>query len=186
MREFSDKELEMFFTDRSVRDLLINFIKEYDSELSDDAVINLALEYFLENLEIGDSEIIMDDTKQTYIMSKYLYIEKYILKEEVVQPDFTPETVRDDMLDIDFDENRDFVDKVIKRDGKCLVCGGRDNLEVHNVFPLNYYPCLGLEPGSVFTLCHECHENYHKRYSSARKVCLLTLIKFKRRYEGEI
>ena len=180
--EFSEAELEMFFTDMGIRDLLISFIKEYDSELSSDAIINLALEYLLENLESGESESIINDTKQVYVMSKYPYIEKYILKEEVVQPDFTPETVRDDMLDIDFDENRDFVDEVIKRDGKCCVCRGEDNLEVHNIFPLNRYPILGLEPGSVVSICHECHEKYHEMYSPW-KVCLLTLINFMKAYD---
>ena len=162
LNEFSDKQRELMFSDMRIRDLLMIEIQKYDSELSRDTVINLAMEYFLESLmECDDPWEMINDTKENYVISKYSFIE-YILNQNI---DYTPETVRDDMLDIDFDENRDFVDRIIQTEHMCCRCRSRDNLEVHNFKPLNRYPYLGLNPGNAVCICKDCHRKYHARYS---------------------
>ena len=163
LAEFSKKEQEIIFTEMRIRDILMIHIQKYDSELSKDAVINLAMEYFLESLEKTDyPQDFINETKETYIMSKYPFIE-YIQSQNI---DFTPETVRDDMLDIDYDENRNFVNLIIiEMNGMCCKCRSRQNLEIHNLKPLNKYPYIGLQPGNAIAICHDCHEAYHAKYS---------------------
>ena len=178
LREFSEDELEMFFTDKHLRQVLIMLIQEYGNSLSSDAIINLALQNLLGDLQMSnDPQTILDETEECYIMSHYSFIEKYILNEKIIFEEKRPLTVTEDMLDIDFEENREFVEKIIGNDGKRCVCGGEENLEVHNSLPLNQYPEIGLDERAVFPICRDCHEKYHSRYHE-NDVMPLTFLKF--------
>lgn len=54
LREFSEDELEMFFTDKHLRQVLIMLIQEYGNSLSSDAIINLALQNLLGDLQMNN------------------------------------------------------------------------------------------------------------------------------------
>lgn len=41
----------------------------------------------------------------------------------------------------------------IKRQGKCQLCGGTDDLEVHHIVPFHIDPDKELDPNNLITLC---------------------------------
>lgn len=47
---------------------------------------------------------------------------------------------------------------VLKRDNyTCQECEAKDNLEVHHIKPLKFYPELYIEIDNGLTLCNKCH-----------------------------
>ena len=90
--EFSEAEKEAVFSDVKLRKNLINRIKkEVAEELnvlpelnSEDVIINLALEYFLECLENPDKEedvgTFILGIEQVYLMANYDFIKNVVLK----------------------------------------------------------------------------------------------------------
>lgn len=60
----------------------------------------------------------------------------------------------------------DWVEKVIERDNKCVICGTRQNLEVHHVFKVNNYDDAYLDINNGITLCKSCHDNYHDKFGA--------------------
>ena len=89
--EFSEAEKEAVFSDVKLRKNLIQYIKEKVPDLeelpelkSEDVIINLALEYLLEQLENPDKEedsgTFILGIEQVYLMANYEFIKAYILK----------------------------------------------------------------------------------------------------------
>lgn len=67
--------------------------------------------------------------------------------------------VAEDMLQ----QNRD----ILERDGKCVLCMSRSNLEVHEIEPRSAFGSktmhLCLSPRNRVTLCRTCHTTAHTR-----------------------
>ena len=89
--EFSTAEKEVVFSDLKLRKNLIKYIKEKVPDLeelpelkSEDVIINLALEYFLEQLEktdkTEDNETFISGVEQVYLMANYEFIKANVLK----------------------------------------------------------------------------------------------------------
>ena len=58
-----------------------------------------------------------------------------------------------------------FKKTVKSRDGKCICCGSTDKkLEAHHLFRVSEYSDLAFEVANGVSLCHACHEKYHKEY----------------------
>lgn len=89
--EFSDEEKEIVFSDKGLRGSLINHIKKYFDELEDeieiteDIIINLALEHLLGTLEdeskAFDNGTVISGIEESYLMANINYIKNDILKE---------------------------------------------------------------------------------------------------------
>lgn len=58
----------------------------------------------------------------------------------------------------------DWAKKVIERDGKCVICGSRNELEAHHVFKVNHRDRIYYNINNGVTLCKKCHDDYHDRY----------------------
>ena len=60
-------------------------------------------------------------------------------------------------------QNRD----ILERDGKCVLCMSRSNLEVHEIEPRSAFGSktmhLCLSPQNRVTLCRTCHATAHTR-----------------------
>lgn len=89
--EFTTAEKEVVFSDLKLRKYLINSIKAKVENIEDlpevkseEAIINLALEYFLEQLEKTDSEedneTFISGVEQVYLMANYDFIKANVLK----------------------------------------------------------------------------------------------------------
>lgn len=57
---------------------------------------------------------------------------------------------------------------VVKRDGKCVKCGSKDDLEAHHIKHFSEYPELALDLNNGITLCKKCHVNLHKEERDGR------------------
>ena len=58
----------------------------------------------------------------------------------------------------------DWAEQVINRDGKCVICDSKHNLESHHIFKVNKYDDTYLDLNNGITLCQSCHEKYHDKY----------------------
>ena len=58
----------------------------------------------------------------------------------------------------------DWAEQVINRDGKCVICDSKQNLESHHLFKVNKYDDAYLDLNNGITLCQSCHEKYHDKY----------------------
>ena len=47
--------------------------------------------------------------------------------------------------------------KVLKIQPYCTYCGSRDNLQVHHIKPVRYYPELMYSESNLMVLCRQCH-----------------------------
>ena len=57
----------------------------------------------------------------------------------------------------------ELAEAVIKRDGKCQVCGFASHLQVHHIIPFHVAPEYELDPKNCITLCmskQRCHFVY--------------------------
>ena len=67
----------------------------------------------------------------------------------------------------------EWMKKVIERDKKCQICGSKENLEAHHIFPKSLFPQFRFNVDKGITLCHECHkktETYGKRLDLKMKL----------------
>ena len=76
--EFTEEEQEIIFSDKNLKSFLINEIIKKGVEEAEDVIINLALEYLLEQLENPDkeedNETFISGIKQVYLMANYDFI----------------------------------------------------------------------------------------------------------------
>lgn len=56
--------------------------------------------------------------------------------------------------------------QILKRDKyTCTVCGSKQNLQVHHTFYYKHLVAPWEYPNnSLLTICHDCHNNYHKTH----------------------
>ena len=52
---------------------------------------------------------------------------------------------------------------LIRDNFTCQICGNAENLEVHHILPIRFYPELEATLGNLITLCVDCHHKAHKR-----------------------
>lgn len=102
--EFTAEEKEIIFSDMDLRRFLINGIKEKGVKEAEDVIINLALEYLLEQLENPDkeedNETFISGIKEVYLMANYDYISNNINYEiEDVDSIDVPEELTDRLED---------------------------------------------------------------------------------------
>ena len=61
-----------------------------------------------------------------------------------------------------FNRDRKWARLVMERDDKqCKVCGGKENLHAHHIFPRDKYPVLRHKIDNGLTLCRGCHAKWH-------------------------
>ena len=86
--EFTAEEKEIIFSDKNLREILINEIKKHikddELEFTEDMIINLALEYLLDTLDekgkdLGNGTII-NGIQEDYLILNMDYIKKEILE----------------------------------------------------------------------------------------------------------
>lgn len=55
--------------------------------------------------------------------------------------------------------------KVKNRDGECVICGSKTNLEAHHIVPVAHTraPEFMYNPGNGVTLCRRCHYLVHHK-----------------------
>ena len=57
--------------------------------------------------------------------------------------------------------------EIIERDGRCVLCNSRRNLDVHEIIPRSAFGSkrmsLCLMPFNRVTICRQCHEKAHSR-----------------------
>jgi len=69
-------------------------------------------------------------------------------------------------------EYRDWHDKVIERDGRCVICGSTKSLQAHHLNHASYYKDQRYDINNGVTLCYECHMNFHNNFKrSYRQKC---------------
>ena len=56
---------------------------------------------------------------------------------------------------------RQWRQKVIDRDKKCVVCGSKENLHVHHIKNFAQYPMLRFDENNGITMCKLCHRKLH-------------------------
>lgn len=52
---------------------------------------------------------------------------------------------------------------IINRDGKCMVCGSKENLQAHHIKPFSTHPLERYDERNGLTLCETCHKKLHRR-----------------------
>ena len=76
-----------------------------------------------------------------------------------------------------------FKKTVKSRDGKCICCGATDKkLEAHHLFRVSDYTDLAFDVCNGVSLCHDCHEKYHKEYQD--DVNPVSFVEFIRRFSN--
>jgi len=46
----------------------------------------------------------------------------------------------------------------------CVVCGRKDHLDPHHVFPKQKWPELKWEPDNIIPVCRKCHADHEVAY----------------------
>jgi hypothetical protein len=55
---------------------------------------------------------------------------------------------------------------ILSRDGyECTECGSSDNLNVHHNYYVQGHAIWDYPPSALTTLCHDCHQEYHRTHS---------------------
>ena len=62
-------------------------------------------------------------------------------------------------------EYKDWRNRIIKRDVRCVLCGFEYNLVAHHIIEVRHDPTLKLETDNGITLCEECHKKVHREDS---------------------
>ena len=61
---------------------------------------------------------------------------------------------------------------IIRRDGKCLICGSRKRRQAHHKNSGSYFPLERYDMENGVTLCYKCHMNFHCNFmTSYRTKC---------------
>lgn len=58
----------------------------------------------------------------------------------------------------------DWATEIINRDGRCVICQTKKDLEAHHVFKVNPQDKIYYGINNGVTLCKDCHEKYHERF----------------------
>lgn len=58
---------------------------------------------------------------------------------------------------------------ILGRDGKCTMCGTRENLHAHHIKPQALFPELRFDYDNGTALCAPCHRVAHKERKLAKK-----------------
>ena len=53
------------------------------------------------------------------------------------------------------------VNKALKKNCKCVICGGSENLTLHHIKPIKDYPELKFRYDNLKPICLNCHKNLH-------------------------
>lgn len=74
--------------------------------------------------------------------------------------------------------------ELLHQEGKCQVCGSKQNLEVHHIVKGKVYDKSYTNPSNIIVICRDCHTQYHRNHDT---VNAKTLIEFaKRRNQGAL
>ncbi len=69
-------------------------------------------------------------------------------------------------------EYREWHNKVIERDGKCVICGSKERLQTHHLNHASYFKDQRFDINNGVTLCYHCHMNFHNNFKrSYRQKC---------------
>jgi formate dehydrogenase maturation protein FdhE len=61
---------------------------------------------------------------------------------------------------------------VIRRDGRCVICGSMKKRHAHHIHGAKYFPELRFEEDNGVCLCSVCHMNFHCNFKrSYREKC---------------
>lgn len=58
----------------------------------------------------------------------------------------------------------DWATEVINRDGRCVICEHKQDLEAHHAFKVNPYDKIYYSINNGVTLCKSCHTKYHEQF----------------------
>ena len=65
-------------------------------------------------------------------------------------------------------QNRKFnriKDQLLKENDRCVVCGGRDNLEPHHIIPCHVHDPIFFDKDNIRIICRTCHDIYHQNFA---------------------
>ena len=54
--------------------------------------------------------------------------------------------------------------EIINRDGRCVICGQKQDLEAHHVFKVNPQDKIYYGINNGVALCKSCHNKYHEQF----------------------
>jgi len=55
--------------------------------------------------------------------------------------------------------------KLIRKIGRCQICGASDMLEVHHTIPVKHDLSLAFDVKNLLVVCKDCHRDIHERYN---------------------
>lgn len=58
----------------------------------------------------------------------------------------------------------DWATEIKNRDGRCVICQTKTDLEAHHVFHVNPHDKIYYGVNNGVTLCKDCHNKYHERF----------------------
>lgn len=59
---------------------------------------------------------------------------------------------------------------VIRRDGKCIICGSMKRRQAHHINNGAHHPEERYDVDNGVTLCSECHSQYHNNFNRSYRV----------------
>jgi len=67
----------------------------------------------------------------------------------------------------------------VRKMGKCNVCGNTENLSAHHLYDKNTHSTLKYQDENGVCLCQDCHNSFHKMYTSASQTTPAQYERFK-------
>lgn len=58
----------------------------------------------------------------------------------------------------------DWATEIKNRDGRCVICKTKQDLEAHHVFHVNPHDKIYYATNNGVALCKSCHDKYHQKF----------------------
>lgn len=66
-------------------------------------------------------------------------------------------------------EHRTWRAKVIRRDGRCVICNSMNKREAHHINHSVYFTELRFDINNGIALCKQCHSQFHTNFKRSSK-----------------
>ncbi|MBQ6220055.1 MAG: HNH endonuclease [Methanobrevibacter sp.] len=67
--------------------------------------------------------------------------------------------------------------ELLQAEGKCQVCGSKQDLEVHHIVHGKVYDKSYTNPSNIIVLCRDCHTRYHRAYDTVNAKTFIEFVK---------